>query len=79
MNVEFDWRAGDEGGQWETVAEVTGRTRYEIPWRTLGVLMVALLGLPAASTTRTVSSPLRISSIRLFASARHGASSSRPA
>ena len=43
MNVELDWRAGDEGGQWETIATVTGRTRFKIPWRILGILMVALL------------------------------------
>jgi len=43
MNVELDWQAGDEEGRWETIAEMTRKTRYKMPWRILGVLAVVLL------------------------------------
>ena len=47
MNVELDWRAGDEDGEWETIATVARKTRYKMPWRILGTLAVMLVALAA--------------------------------
>ena len=51
MNIEFDWQAENEEGEWETIATIIRKRRgYRGTWRVWAALIVAALVLTAGTT-----------------------------